>query len=77
MSALEFLRRSRGLTLRALGAASQIRFTRLHYAEHGAALKSEEYQRLAAVLGCDVETLKSRAIAPSFSSHPEPAASHA
>jgi transcriptional regulator with XRE-family HTH domain len=70
MFALELYRRSRGLTLRALGAASGIHFTKLSRAEHGLELSAEELARVAAVLKCEPSTLRGRATLPVFESVP-------
>jgi hypothetical protein len=51
-------RKARGLSLRTLGAATRIHYTRLHHAEHGRALSESELARVARVLGVETSVLK-------------------
>ena len=56
-------RRTRGLSLRALGAAARIHFTRLHHIEHGRDANLDELERLADVLGVRRDELRPEAVA--------------
>ena len=57
MNGLKFYRLSKQYTLRSLSAASTVNPTRIHHAEHGRQLTTDEYERLAAVLGCPADVL--------------------
>jgi transcriptional regulator with XRE-family HTH domain len=48
-----------GLSLRRLAGRANVHYTRIHYIEHGLEPRGDELLRLAVVLGCAPESLRS------------------